>query len=484
MEENGTNNQNDYSLNKNIKICVNNSKGEKITFTFLSEDKNILKKIERFCKDNNYSNEIKEKIRNEVQNRINKEIKELNCNENSEESSSNNNSIQNENNGFQNNTNNKCTSIIETTQYSNNEIKQDKNLEEQNIKGLKESNSNEEYDNYNEKQFDDSSIIQQILMESTPTKIKKNYIKKKSSFDLGVEMYEKSKKMKKIKDLRNKNNEIQYSFKPTLNDYNKILNKSSDEIRNGKKKMKVENRLLMLGKETKNKLLKKRLEIQEIQENQNKLIEKRSFTPKINKYKFSKKRNSNVYQSLFQDANITKDKIAQMKENLIQKICPFKPQINPNSKKMNCENINEILSKNKERPSFEIIIKDPKIKKEIKLDFDINEKDKSTNKNSFTSSMKKTIDTKKNKWMSRINEIIEEKKRKTYKAIFDMLDNDKDEFISYNNLDTSKMNKKILSIFAPLINDIIEKKEEMMTFKEFFERAETILPQKIFEKKN
>ena len=165
MEENGTNNQNDYSLNKNIKICVNNSKGEKITFTFLSEDKNILKKIERFCKDNNYSNEIKEKIRNEVQNRINKEIKELNCNEDSEELLSNNNSIQNENNGFQNNTNNKCTSIIETTQYSNNEIKQDKNLEEQNIKGLNESNLNEENDNnYNDKKFDDSSIIQQILM--------------------------------------------------------------------------------------------------------------------------------------------------------------------------------------------------------------------------------------------------------------------------------------------------------------------------------
>ena len=482
MEENGINNQNDCSLNKNIKICVNNSKGEEITFTFLSEDKNILKKIESFCKDNKYSNEIKEKIRNEVQNRINKEIKELNCNENSEESSSNNNSIQNENNALKKNSNNKYTSI-ETTQYTNNEIKQDKNLEEQNIKGLNESNLNEENDNnYNDKKFDDSSIIQQILMESTPTKIKKNYIKKKSSFDLGVEMYEKSKKMKKIKELRNKNNEIQYSFKPTLNDYNKILNKSSDEIRNGKKKMKVENRLLMLGKETKNKLLKKRAEIQE---NQNKLIEKRCFTPKINKYKFSKKRNSNVYQSLFQDANITKDKIDQLKENLFQKIYTFKPQINLNSKKMNHETINEILSKNKERPSFEIIIKDPKIKeKEIKLDFDNNEKDKNTNKNSFTSSMKKTIDTKKNKWMSRINEIIEEKKRKTYKAIFDMLDNDKDEFISYNNLDTSKMNKKILSIFAPLINDIIEKKEEMMTFKEFFERAETIMPQKIFEKKN
>ena len=45
MEENGINNQNDCSLNKNIKICVNNSKGEEITFTFLSEDKNILKKI-------------------------------------------------------------------------------------------------------------------------------------------------------------------------------------------------------------------------------------------------------------------------------------------------------------------------------------------------------------------------------------------------------------------------------------------------------
>ena len=69
-----------------------------------------------------------------------------------------------------------------------------------------------------------------------------------------------------------------------------------------------------------------------------------------------------------------------------------------------------------------------------------------------------------------------------YKNIFDILDSNKNNFISYKTIDTSKFNKKILSIISPIINEIIENKEEMVTFKEFTEKAEKIIPQKMFKK--
>ena len=40
----------------------------------------------------------------------------------------------------------------------------------------------------------------------------------------------------------------------------------------------------------------------------------------------------------------------------------------------------------------------------------------------------------------------------------------------------------MLSIISPILNEIIENKEEMVTFKEFIEKADKIIPKKIFKK--
>ena len=84
--------------------------------------------------------------------------------------------------------------------------------------------------------------------------------------------------------------------------------------------------------------------------------------------------------------------------------------------------------------------------------------------------------------MKSINQKIEEQKIKIYKNIFDILDFNKNNFISYQTIDLSKFNKKMLSIISPILNEIIENKEEMVTFKEFIEKADKIIPKKIFKK--
>ena len=93
-----------------------------------------------------------------------------------------------------------------------------------------------------------------------------------------------------------------------------------------------------------------------------------------------------------------------------------------------------------------------------------------------TSSSKKSNITKKN-WMNKAQEMIEKEKINKYKEIFNLLDHDKDNFISYDTLNTSNFSQKVLNAIGPILNEIIENKEEMVTFNEFYERAQKILPE-------
>ena len=96
-----------------------------------------------------------------------------------------------------------------------------------------------------------------------------------------------------------------------------------------------------------------------------------------------------------------------------------------------------------------------------------------------TSSSKKSNITKKN-WMNKAQEMIEKEQINKYKEIFNLLDHDKDNFISYDTLNTSNFSQKVLNAIGPILNEIIENKEEMVTFNEFYERAQKILP-KLFK---
>ena len=61
------------------------------------------------------------------------------------------------------------------------------------------------------------------------------------------------------------------------------------------------------------------------------------------------------------------------------------------------------------------------------------------------------------------------KEKKKYKEIFDLLDEDKDNMISYNTINTANLNFKTLKIINPIINQIIEQKAQMITFREFYD---------------
>jgi Ca2+-binding EF-hand superfamily protein len=50
-----------------------------------------------------------------------------------------------------------------------------------------------------------------------------------------------------------------------------------------------------------------------------------------------------------------------------------------------------------------------------------------------------------------------------------LLDEDKDNMISYNTINTANLNLKTLKIINPIINQIIEQKAQMITFREFYD---------------
>ena len=416
--------------NNDINISVINSNGNIINFKGKIGD-DLQKQIDDFCERNNYSKDIKDKIEKEIQ----KKIKE------------------------------------ETIKYNEDNFDSEKlnNIEENNL--IRKEKNNYLNDS-------DSLIkIENIEVEDTNYKKQKNEFRNKNkSFET---IYERNMKFnenknRKIQNLKNELNK-QESFFPSLNNYNKILNKSSDNILNGKLKLSVEDRLLMLGKKSKKKLSK----ITQLYYNNDFEENTFTFTPKINKYK-RKNENKNVYFLLYENAEETRMKIEEKKEKLFKKFT-FKPEINQNSKNMEISSFKKILSENKKLISKEIIIKPTK--KIKKNNLNLNEKkEEKKNEIPVKTIVSKEVNYYKKNWIKHINEKIEKQKMENYKNIFDILDSNKNNFISYKTIDTSKFNKKILSIISPIINEIIENKEEMVTFKEFTEKAEKIIPQKMFKK--
>lgn len=133
-------------------------------------------------------------------------------------------------------------------------------------------------------------------------------------------------------------------------------------------------------------------------------------------------------------------KIEEKKEKLFKKFT-FKPEINQNSKNMEISSFKKNLSENKKLISKEIIIKPTK---KIKKNYlNLNEK-KEEKKNEIPAKtiVSKEVNYYKKNWIKHINEKIEKQKMENYKNIFDILDSNKNNFISYKTIDTSKFNKK------------------------------------------
>ena len=435
---------NDSSLISNISFLDSN--GNKVNF-YIKTEKDISKQINEFCKKNKYSKNIEEMIENKIQKKIQDKMKLLEEDISDPE--------------YDSTINKKNVSSKEFNKfnYENNSIC--------NNSTLKSKNKNN--DMINSKEFNQKSN-------------KKNEIKKiiQNKKNLSVDsLYERKMFFYKKKKNKEHTNEIfknEFNFKPRLNNYNKILNKSSDNIRNGHFKLSVEDRLIMLGNKSKKKL-SKIIQLYYAKDFENNNF---TYTPKINKYK-RKNKNKNTYVSLYEDAKEIKKKINNKREILFKKTCSFHPKINTNSKNMEISTFNKFFSENKNCVTTEIIIKPYK---EIqKKDFDLKYENEEIKNDRLTKpKVSKEVNVQKKNWMKSINQKIEEQKIKIYKNIFDVLDFNKNNFISYQTIDLSKFNKKMLSIISPILNEIIENKEEMVTFKEFIEKADKIIPKKIFKK--
>jgi hypothetical protein len=494
---------------KNINIKVN-----------LNDNLNVMEQINNYCTLHHYSENTKNEIIEKIQENISNNMKELEEDINNENCSNELNELYNlsqnekENDIEENNLEKK----ININNFSTEQPppvtrkKEESNNENNNNLSLNSFMSNK-----NSKKNQNEYIITPTKKENTQIKIpKKNVsrsnektkkknnifvIKKKSNIkgeELGQEMYRKAMDFKKKKESRrtqeqnyeNYNFKKEFTFIPKINEYSKRLNKSSD-IGNRYKNMNVEDRLIEQGKQSQLKVFKKFAQknlINELYSNNG------SFTPIINKNRSPKIKKKNYFESLFNDAKNYKQKKKERGDKEFQEKHPFHPIINKKSKNYkipthSCKNIfheSKYVNNNPKEISGEIIIevadKNPK-KKEKEIQNNIKNitiiKENESDRLNTTSSSKKSNITKKN-WMNKAQEMIEKEQINKYKEIFNLLDHDKDNFISYDTLNTSNFSQKVLNAISPLLNEIIENKEEMVTFNEFYERAQKILP-KLFK---
>ena len=214
----------------------------------------------------------------------------------------------------------------------------------------------------------------------------------------------------------------------------------------------------------------------------------------------------NLYDYLYLESKIIKDKKDKKIEENMKKNYPFKPTIskknnelikNKNETKedfinrmaMNKNQYEEIQSlidkkKNKNnnnnnsqklfQPSITRGPKNPSQRQ-----FSVNEEgdyDKKLNKENnelFNKEISNAM-TKRNLYLKNSMEIIIKKKTEKIQTIFNLLDSDNDGFISSEKIKLSNLNQQTLVLLTPLLEELQSNKDNM-TFKEFYEKAEPLL---------
>lgn len=86
---------------------------------------------------------------------------------------------------------------------------------------------------------------------------------------------------------------------------------------------------------------------------------------------------------------------------------------------------------------------------------------------------------KKKHWLEKSMKSVLKMKIEKYKQIFDLLDSDKDGFISFKSIKLSEVNSEVLEALTPLFDEL-QKKGNYIDFKEFCIKADEMLASKIF----
>ena len=308
-----------------------------------------------------------------------------------------------------------------------------------------------------------------IIRDKTKRNIK---LKKNKSYDdfkkskfcldygdyIGHKLYEKginhkSNIQKKLKQKYNYDDDI--SFTP------KISKKSKELTSNRNKNIKIEDRLLALGKEQKKKLLKKVAEKNFIENEQNKSNDY-NFHPKITKNKIMLTRNKSVdiFTKLYKGADIQKNKIQKTQDNYYKNNYQFKPKITKMAREMKDSKYNQIIKRfyeKKQKKENDILMehvpgkdqgiknKDKnkdKAKKSVIINKNINGDDNMNMSADLYD--KKIIQNQRKDWAKYNDNILKTIKEIKIKEIFDLLDKDKKKYISYTNISYNNIPNKIM----------------------------------------
>ena len=504
--------------------------GENTNFKF-KLDENIYSTVDNFCKENNIDQNGKDLILQQIDSKkaeLSKQKKENNdpnqednndyndknnIENNSEINSDNNNENKNENNN-DNNINNYINNNINNSENSN-ENNIDINKVNDNINNINNNINNTDNKNaykYNkeENKMENNNNSEENKDIKPKNKNKKKIIVRKrklKDYEIGQRLYERGKKFKvrKQRNLEKLKTEIsmnspRYDFKP------KLYNRNIKSTKNNNRNIKIEDRLINLGKLRDQKILRKITEQKLYEEKKSNDL---SLTKGKNKKKhLTRNKSADIFNKLYNDKDILKKKAEKNEKIYFKKVFPFKPKITDMAKNMKKDKYREIINKfnekqqkkkekilekeeeeksnnQKSKEKFKTIniinTKRPKnyfLSKNIK-NAKLRSKKPTKNKlyntykeenseNDFDEKYKKEIEEvrKKNLDMN-ANDIIKKTKEYKFKEIFNLLDIKKEGFLSYGNISFINIEPKILEALSPLFREIDRNKNKKIFFNEF-----------------
>ena len=503
--------------------------GENTNFKF-KLDENIYSTVDNFCKENNIDQNGKDLILQQIYSKIaelSKQKKENNdpnqednndyndknnIENNSEINSDNNNENKNENNN-DNNINNYINNNINNSENSN-ENNIDINKVNDNINNNNNINNTDNKNAYKynkeENKMENNNNSEENKDIKLKNKNKKKIIVRKrklKDYEIGQRLYERGKifKVRKQRNLEKLKTEIsmnspRYDFKP------KLYNRNIKSTKNNNRNIKIEDRLINLGKLRDQKILRKITEQKLYEEKKSNDL---SLTKGKNKKKhLTRNKSADIFNKLYNDKDILKKKAEKNEKIYFKKVFPFKPKITGMAKNMKKDKYREIINKfnekqqkkkekilekeeeeksnnQKSKEKFKTIniintkrpknyflsknIKNAKLrsKKPIKNKL-YNTYKEENSENDFDEKYKKEIEEvrKKNLDMN-ANDIIKKTKELKFKEIFNLLDIKKEGFLSYGNISFINIEPKILEALSPLFREIDRNKNKKIFFNEF-----------------
>lgn len=486
-----TNSDNSDKEEEEMEINIILENGNNINFKF-NLDENIYSRVDNFCKENNIDQNGQDLILQQIDSKLAEILKQKEGNNESNKKNDNeDNNVSNSvgenniNNNIENNGENNFENNIYDYNINNEENKNENNNNLERQKNNKLKNKNEMKKNIN------------------------IHNRKLKDYEIGQRLYERGKKYNKRKQIHIEkmkteilNNSPKYDFKP------KLSKKTEELIKSTNRKMKIEDRLIKSGKERDKKILKKAIEIKLFEDQ--KINDLSSGTNLKNKRKnLTRNKSADVFNKLYNEKDILEKKAKKKEKIYFKKVFPFKPKITDMAKNMKKDKYKEIINKYNEKQ----LKKREKILQKEEEEKSINQKSKEKNininnmnntkrrpknyflskniknaklrskpiknklystyekensKNDFNEKYNKEMEQERKKNLDmKSNDIIKKIKEYKFKEIFNLLDLNKEGYLSYANISFINIEPKILEALSPLIGEINRNKNKKIFFNEF-----------------